>query len=189
MNKARILFVSSNKNKVNEINRILKNSSTFFIEHHQLDLPEIQGEPLQISLEKCKTAWVEISCLTGYTGMFTEDVSLCFNALNGLPGPYIKHFLKNLGHNNLYKLLDGFEDKSAYALCTYTYLDFTKNKFISTFGKVNGKIVKPKGSNNFGWDCVFQPDGSDVTFGEMTLEQKDSCSHRAKALEKLIKLF
>lgn len=190
MNKVKILFVSGNKKKVNEINRILKNTSVI-VDHHQLDLPEIQSDnAIEVSLEKCKTAWVEIDRdLTGYIGMFTEDISLCFNALNGMPGTFIKFFLNNLGHDNLYKLLDGFEDKSAYALCTYTYLDFKNNKYITTFGKVNGTIVKPRGSPNFGWDSVFQPENSDLTFGEMTLEQKDSCSHRAKALEKLTKLF
>ena len=185
-----ILFVSENKNKVNEINRVLKNlSKTLIVEHHKLDLPEIQGEPIQISLEKCKTAKVLFHKDFRYNGIFTEDVSLCFNALNSMPGPYIKHFLKNLDHSNLYKLLNGFEDKSAYALCTYTYYNTLIEKYISCYGKVNGTIVKPMGSNDFGWDSIFQPDCFDITFEEMTLEQKDSCSHRAKSLEKLVKLF
>lgn len=50
-----------------------------------------------------------------------EDTSLCFNAYGGLPGPYIKWFLKNLGHEGLYTMLAGFEDKSAYAQCIFAY--------------------------------------------------------------------
>ena len=50
-----------------------------------------------------------------------EDTSLCFNAYGGLPGPYIKWFLKNLGHEGLNKMLAGFEDKSAYAQCIFAY--------------------------------------------------------------------
>ena len=50
-----------------------------------------------------------------------EDTSLCFNAYGGLPGPYIKWFLKNLGHEGLNTMLAGFEDKSAYAQCIFAY--------------------------------------------------------------------
>ena len=44
-----------------------------------------------------------------------DDTCLCFNAFKGLPGPYVKWFLKNIGPEGVYKLLDGFEDKSGYA--------------------------------------------------------------------------
>ena len=50
-----------------------------------------------------------------------EDTSLCFNAYGGLPGPYIKWFLKNLGHEGLNTMLAGFQDKSAYAQCIFAY--------------------------------------------------------------------
>ena len=50
-----------------------------------------------------------------------EDTSLCFNAYGGLPGPYIKWFLKSLGHEGLNTMLAGFEDKSAYAQCIFAY--------------------------------------------------------------------
>ena len=50
-----------------------------------------------------------------------EDTSLCFNAYGGLPGPYIKWFLKNLGHDGLNRMLAGFDDKTAYAQCIFAY--------------------------------------------------------------------
>ena len=50
-----------------------------------------------------------------------EDTCLCFNAWNGLPGPYIKWFLAKLGHEGMNKSLAGFEDKSAYAQCTFAF--------------------------------------------------------------------
>ena len=50
-----------------------------------------------------------------------EDTSLCFNAYGGLPGPYIKWFLKNLGHDGLNSMLAGFDDKTAYAQCIFAY--------------------------------------------------------------------
>jgi inosine triphosphate pyrophosphatase len=48
-----------------------------------------------------------------------EDTSLCFNALGGLPGVYIKWFLEKLGHDGLNRLLAGWEDKTAYAQCIF----------------------------------------------------------------------
>lgn len=51
--------------------------------------------------------------------VLVEDTCLCFNALGGLPGPYIKWFLEKLKPEGLHQLLAGFEDKSAYALCTF----------------------------------------------------------------------
>lgn len=55
------------------------------------------------------------------TEVITEDTCLCFNALKGLPGPYIKWFLQKLGHQGLINLLAAYEDKSAYALCIFAY--------------------------------------------------------------------
>lgn len=57
-----------------------------------VDLPEFQGEPEEVATEKCKLAAERLKC-----PVVTEDTSLCFNALGGLPGPYIKWFLKKLG--------------------------------------------------------------------------------------------
>ena len=50
-----------------------------------------------------------------------EDTGLCFNALGGLPGPYIKWFLEGLGHDGLNTLLGGFQDKTAYAQCVFAF--------------------------------------------------------------------
>ena len=50
-----------------------------------------------------------------------EDTCLCFNAMHGLPGPYCKWFLQKLGHDGLNRMLVGFDDKSAYAQCTFAY--------------------------------------------------------------------
>uniref|UniRef100_A0A671UZX7 Inosine triphosphatase (nucleoside triphosphate pyrophosphatase) n=1 Tax=Sparus aurata TaxID=8175 RepID=A0A671UZX7_SPAAU len=79
-------------------------------------VPEYQGEPDEISIQKCKEAAKEID-----GPVIVEDTCLCFNALGGLPGPYIKWFLDKLKPEGLYKLLAGFEDKSAWALCTFAF--------------------------------------------------------------------
>ena len=53
--------------------------------------------------------------------VMVEDTCLCFNAMHGLPGPYCKWFLQKLGHDGLNRMLVGFDDKSAYAQCTFAY--------------------------------------------------------------------
>ncbi len=106
------------------------------------------------------------------------------NALGGLPGPYIKDFLINIKPEGLHKLLDGFEDKSGYAQCIIG-LGFQQNKEIFV-GRTSGMIVKPRGSKDFGWDPIFQPDGFDQTYAELQKEVKNKISHRYRAVAQLI---
>ena len=72
----------------------------FEITNLTMDLDELQGQPEFIAIKKVKAA----SKITG-KACLVEDVSLCFNALNGLPGPYIKDFLEGLKTQGLVKLL------------------------------------------------------------------------------------
>lgn len=155
------------------------------VESKNIDLPEFQGEPDEISEEKCKVAAREIG-----GPVIVEDTCLCFSALGDLPGPYIKWFLKKLGPEGLYRLLTGWEDKSAYALCTFAYSTGKLEDPVILFrGKTMGKIVEPRGPRNFGWDPCFQPDGFEQTYAEMPSEIKNSISHRGKALKSLKEYF
>ena len=74
------------------------------------DLDELQGAPEFIASRKAKEATQHCD-----TAVMIEDVSLCFNAMKGLPGPYIKDFLTKLGREGLVQMLSGFEDKTAFA--------------------------------------------------------------------------
>jgi inosine triphosphate pyrophosphatase len=94
----------------------------------------------------------------------TEDTALCFNALKGLPGVYIKHFLAALGHDGLNNMLTGFvdpttgtADKKAWALCTFAYSSGPEAEPILFEGRTDGHIVPARGPNKFGWDPVFEP--------------------------------
>ena len=86
------------------------------VEGVALDLPELQGEVEDIAKEKCRLAAKEVG-----GAVMVEDTCLCFNAYKGLPGPYIKWFLQKMGHEGLNRMLEGFEDKTAYAQCTFAY--------------------------------------------------------------------
>ena len=62
-----------------------------------------------------------------------EDTSLCYNALEGLPGVYIKWFLKKTGHKGLNNLLAAYDDKSAYAQCIFAFTSGKKDEEPITF--------------------------------------------------------
>ncbi|KAF3791272.1 Inosine triphosphate pyrophosphatase [Nymphaea thermarum] len=141
-------------------------------------IPELQGEPEEISKEKARLAANKVN-----GPVLVEDTCLCFNALGGLPGPYIKWFLQKIGHEGLNNLLKAYDDKSAYALCAFSVALGPNSEPLTFIGKTEGKIVPPRGPPDFGWDPIFQPDGFEQTYAEMLKEEKNRISHRSKALE------
>lgn len=176
-----ITFVTGNKKKLEEVKRILHfEEDKITLTNKKIDLPELQGNPLTIAKEKCALAAKEVG-----GPVITEDTSLCFNALNGLPGPYIKWFLDDCKHEGLVNMISFTEDKSGYAQTIVAYTQ-GPNEEISLFdGRTKGIIVPPRGSLDFGWDPIFQPDeGEGLTYAEMTKEGKDAISHRSRAFSK-----
>lgn len=180
-----ITFVTGNVKKLEEFKAILGTSFPKEIVSQKVDLPELQGDISEICIKKCKEA---ARIVQG--PVIVEDTCLCFNALKGLPGPYIKWFLEKLEPEGLHKLLTGFEDKSAEAVCTFAYHPGEPDAEVVLFqGKTFGEIVEPRGRRDFGWDPCFQPVGYSQTYAEMTHEEKNKISHRFKALEKLKAYF
>lgn len=87
-------------------------------------------------------------------------------------------------------MLTGWEDKSAYAVCTFAYSPGEENDDVLLFqGKTEGHIVSPRGTREFGWDPCFQPLGYDKTYAELPKEEKNKISHRSKALQEFKKHF
>lgn len=173
--KMSIVFVTGNKHKYQEVQSVLKN---YDIIMENIDLPEIQGTDDEITKHKMEYAKIFVK------GKFmVEDSSLEYNALNGMPGVYVKWFLNSIGNNGLVKLLDGYENKSASAICNIGYYDGNDNHIFR--GVAKGKIVPSNGTSLFGWDNIFMPDGFDQTYGQMDRELKNSISHRRIALDKL----
>lgn len=177
-----LTFVTGNAKKLEEVRAILGNNFPLELISHKLDLPELQGEVNEVSIKKCQEAARQLQ-----KPVLVEDTSLCFNALKGLPGPYIKWFLEKLEPEGLYTLLTGWADKSAEAVCTFAYCDGDCEDLdvILFQGRTKGTIVPPRGKRDFGWDCCFQPEGYKETYAEMSKECKNTISHRYKALEKV----
>jgi len=178
-----ILFITGNPNKLREVREILGKSG-INIESKALDVPEIQGTTEEVSIAKCRRAaeLVNAPCLV-------DDTALCFKALGGLPGPYIKAFMEKIGHDGINTLLKGFETNEATAMATFAYSPGPGAEPILFVGETEGRIVPRRGPTNFGWDACFEPIGYDQTYAEMPAELKNGLSHRGKALEKLVKYF
>lgn len=82
-------------------------------------------------------------------------------------------------------MLAGFEDKSAEAVCTFAYCGGPGEEVKIFQGRTAGKIVPARGPAKFGWDPVFQEEQSGKTYAEMEKDEKNTCSHRGKALAKV----
>lgn len=178
--------MTGNRNKLDEVEDILRDfyrgkAMPFRLTHRNVDLPELQGDSrADICEQKARAAYdiVVGRCMV-------EDTSLCFNAMGGLPGPYVKWFLKSTGPKGLYCMLKGFEDKSAMAVCSVAYVNRWGGAFLF-HGETKGTIVEPRGpATAFGWDSIFLPDGHDLTYSQMSRKQKNRVSHRVKAMRKL----
>ena len=179
----KITFVTGNKNKLREVQQIL--AGTVVVDSERVDLPELQGDPMEIAKVKATTAFgiLQRPCMV-------EDTSLCFDALANLPGPYIKWFLDGLGHEGLNKMLDGFApNRKAHALCIFT-VAVDKDTVLHFVGRCHGEIKRPQGPDAFGWDPIFFPtdgghDGS-LSFAQMGPAEKNKISHRFNALNELM---
>ncbi|MGA3150538.1 MAG: non-canonical purine NTP pyrophosphatase [Candidatus Saccharimonadales bacterium] len=170
-----LYFITGNKGKLAEAQEILPE-----IEGLDIDLPEIQG----VDAHKIIEAKLQ-AALEHQEGEFiVEDTSLYYEGLNGLPGPLVKWFLETVGPDGLYKFAKGF---NAYKATAKTIVGYAKDPDNIQFfeGNIDGEVVEPRGDQGFGFDPIFQPNGYNQTFAEMTLEEKNNLSMRKIAFNKL----
>ena len=158
------LFITGNQSKADYLSRQLG----FDIPHRKLDLDEIQSTDLhEIVKHKLIQAYEECK-----QPVLVEDVSLEFNALNGLPGPYIKWFVDQAGAEQCCRMLDGFSDRSATIKCTFGYYDGNTMEFFDS--ALPGAIAEtPRGENGFGFDTFFINEGYEITRAEMSQEENE----------------
>lgn len=106
-----------------------------------------------------------------------------------LLGPYIKWFLDKIGPEGLHKMLEGWEDKGAEAVCTFAFCEGASSEVKLFQGRTQGTIVFPRGPRDFGWDPIFQPTGYEKTYAELPKEEKNKISHRFRALDEMRNYF
>lgn len=173
----KITIVTGNPGKVRELQAMAMGKLDFVM--HDVDIDEIQSLDLEaIVIDKAKKAYQQI-----HSPIVVDDVSAGLKSLNGMPGPFIKFFNKEIGPDSLYRLSDK-EDDEVTVSCMAAYYD--GKEFILGRGTIHGQVVSPRGENGFGFDTVIVPDGQTKTMGEMTDEQKMLVSHRGLAFRSLL---
>lgn len=152
------IFVTGNQSKADYLSRQLGVTLDF----QKIELDEIQEvDPKKLLAHKLRQAYDVV-----HVPVLVEDVSLAFTALGGLPGPYIKWFIDDAGGEACCRMLDGFTDRSAEAICTFGYFDGNECTYFQRRAK--GTIAEhPRGENGFGWDLIFINDGYGITRAEM----------------------
>ncbi|MFT3910606.1 MAG: RdgB/HAM1 family non-canonical purine NTP pyrophosphatase [Ferruginibacter sp.] len=185
------VFATNNKNKVDEIRSVLNNDFEIISLKEagiNIDIPEPHDTLEKNASEKSRTIYQ----LTG-KNCFSEDTGLEVTALNGEPGVRSARYAgdENDFKKNVAKLLENLKDvqnrEAQFRTVISLIIDGNEFQFD---GICKGEIIeKETGSNGFGYDPIFIPEGSSKSFGEMTMEEKNKYSHRKKATAKLIEFL
>lgn len=135
---------------------------------------------------------VAIAEFTGLPAV-ADDSGLCVEALNGMPGVLSARWAGRHGDDaaNLRLLLDQLSDvpvdrRGAHFICVAALVLPSGQEFVSE-GTVHGRLIsEPRGTNGFGYDPIFVPDGESYTTAELSADDKDAISHRGRALRGLV---
>jgi len=183
----KLVFASNNEHKIREINSLLGNSfSLLSLRDVNIneDIPEEEPQLEGNALSKARFVFNA----TGFD-VFADDTGLEIYALNGMPGVHSARFAgeKKDSSENIQKVLSmlGSSENRKARFRTVIALILDKKEYLFE-GTVEGTITKEiRGSEGFGYDPVFVPEGKTSTFAEMGLAEKNTVSHRARAFEKL----
>jgi len=182
-----LIFATNNEHKLKEIRHLLGDSFTLLsltdININD-DIPENEPDLEGNALHKARHIHKLVNM-----NVFADDTGLEIEALGGLPGVHSARFAGDSKNSdaNIEKVLKMMGDtpgrRARFRTVIALVIDGKEYLFD---GFVSGTIIKEKrGKEGFGYDPVFVPDGSDLTFAEMPLGEKNMISHRARAFEKL----
>ncbi len=180
-----LVFVTSNKHKFEEAERVAEGHG-IELEHREVPYIEIQSDDLA---DVSKLGAREASG-TIQGPCFVEDAGLFIEALRGFPGPYSSYVFRTVGNEGILKLLEGVDDRKAEFRSAVGYCEPGGEPEVFD-GAVEGKIMTAeKGDGGFGFDPIFVPgEGDGRTFAQMSTEEKNELSHRARAIENFLKWY
>ena len=190
----KIYLASGNVNKKKEVQELLPS--------HKIVLPKDEGiefDPEETGNTFFENAMIKAKALYDIVKapVLADDSGLCVDFLNGAPGihsarygsPDGEHVSAEAGINKVLAELKGVKDRSARFACCMVFL-LDENRFYSVQETCEGRITEASsGSGGFGYDPIFFVEKFGKTFAELTSEQKNSISHRGRALKAIIKLI
>jgi len=185
----KIYVATNNKGKLKEIKAILPDFEVLAIRDLGFDF-EVEEDGETFAENSYKKA-IELHKLTGCR-VIADDSGLCVDALGGAPGVYSARYAGEHGNDeeNILKLLTDLKDvpeekRTAKFVCDICYID-EKGDVFHALGKCHGLITyEKKGENGFGYDPIMYIPELKKTMAELTPDEKNKISHRAKALELL----
>lgn len=190
-----IVLASNNVHKLKEFREIYTDRKVLSLKEIGFfdEIEETGDTFFDNAMIKAKTIHEYLISKNIVASVIADDTGLCVNALNGEPGVYSARYAgeKVTFKDNRIKLLNnlkGKKDRSAYFICCLVEI-FPDGNYISCEGKTHGYILEEeKGDDSFGYDCIFYSNDLNKSFGEASSEEKNSVSHRGRAIKNLINL-
>lgn len=188
----KLAIATNNQHKLQEIRAILGDSFEELLSLKDLGI-DVDVEETGTTLEE--NALIKARAILALSGIATlaDDTGLMVDALNGAPGVYSARYAGE-EHNDaknralLLKNLDGVKDRSAH-FATVIALCYPDGKTLTASGHVNGEILlSERGTEGFGYDSLFFSTELGKTFAEATQAEKNSVSHRGRALRAMLEL-
>jgi len=181
-------FVTGNVHKFHEARNVLSkyNVATAML---NIKASEIQDD----DLKKIATASASDAARKSGLPVFVEDAGLFIKALNGFPGPYSNYVYRTIGTKGILKLTENTSQREAYFHSVVAFCNpDEKTEPVGFEGRADGRLThEERGEQGFGFDPIFEPNeaGTNETFAQMTTQEKNKYSHRARALLKFAQWY
>jgi len=180
-----LFLASKNKGKIEEYKKLLAGVNCKLL--LQPESLEVEEDGLTFKDNAIKKA-SEVSRKTNNFSI-ADDSGICIEALGGKPGIYSSRYAENDQQRieRVLRELDGVQNRSAFFIANICVCSPNGEVIIESDAKCHGNIIlNPRGKSGFGYDPIFEESSTRLTFAEMNNDIKDSCSHRGKALKKII---
>ena len=180
-----LFLASKNKGKIEEYKKLLAGVNCKLL--LQPESLEVEEDGLTFRDNAIKKA-SEVSRKTNNFSI-ADDSGICIEALGGKPGIYSSRYAENDQKRieRVLRELDGVQNRSAFFIANICVCSPNGEVIIESEAKCHGNIIlNPRGKSGFGYDPIFEESSTRLTFAEMNNDIKDTCSHRGKALKKII---
>tara|TARA_B100001029_G_scaffold174673_1_gene175059 strand:+ start:751 stop:1326 length:576 start_codon:yes stop_codon:yes gene_type:complete len=181
----RLYLASKNKGKIEEYKKLLLRVNCQLL--LQPESIEVEENGLTFRENAIKKASIVSKETNNYA--IADDSGICIDALDGKPGIFSSRYAENDQKRieRVLNELDGEKNRGAFFVANICVCSPYGDVILESEAKCYGNIIlEPRGKNGFGYDPIFEESSSKLTFAEMNNEIKDLCSHRAKALKKII---
>lgn len=182
----KLIIATNNPGKVKEFKAMIKNYEVLSLKDLgiKVDVEETGTTFYENALIKAKA----VSELVGEDAL-ADDSGLSVDALGGAPGIYSARYADGTDEGNLKKVLEDMKDEKVRdaKFCCALVLYKKGGEIISSYGETAGRLLyEPQGENGFGYDPIFYSTEIDKCFGIASPEEKNSVSHRSRAIRELI---